>query len=65
MQKRIFLYPSDIAVLTGKHYKTCCRIYHTLLDCLGKDKKSKITIREYCRLEDVKEDEVKKALDIM
>lgn len=64
MEKRIFLYPADLMVITGKSYSTCFRLYHTLLDCLGKPSKKKLTIREYCELESVKEDEVKKQLNI-
>lgn len=64
MENRIFLYPADLITLTGKSYATCYRIYRNLLDCQGKDKKKKLTIREYCKLEDVSEDEIKKALKL-
>lgn len=64
MEKRIFLYPADLMILTGKSYRSCFRLYHTLLDCLGKSKNKKLTIGEYCELESVKEEEVKKQLNI-
>lgn len=64
MEKRIFLYPADLVILTGKAYKTCWRNYRTLADCLGKAKGKKITIAEYCRLEEVPEPEVLKALNL-
>lgn len=64
METRIFIYPADLTILTGKSYRRCWQMYHNLLDCLGKDKKKKLTIQEYCKLEDVSEDEVKKILKI-
>lgn len=64
MNQRIFIYPKDLAILTGKSYVNACRIYRILKDCMGKPKKSKITVKEYCTYEGVSETEVKEALKI-
>ena len=61
---RLFLYPRDIANLNGWSYNYAYRVYRTLVDSLGKEKGKRITIPEYCKLEDVKEDEVRRALCI-
>lgn len=65
MEKRIFLYPADLMVLTGKTYITAYRNYRMLLDCLGKKRKGKLTIKDYCRLEDITEEEVRQALNLI
>lgn len=60
--ERMYIYPADLVILTGKKYNACYKMYHLLLDCLGKSKKKKLTIREYCRLEEVDEKEVREYL---
>lgn len=45
---RIFIYPKDIAIITGKHITTARIIYNKLLDSLSKTKFQGLTIKEYC-----------------
>jgi hypothetical protein len=47
--QRIFIYPSDISALTGKHMTTARRIYRQILDSLNKTKLQGLTIQEYCK----------------
>lgn len=67
MNQRLFIYPADLVLLTGKSVRSCYRMYRTLLDCVGKDpkKRQKLTFKEYCTEEGLDETEVRKHLNLI
>jgi hypothetical protein len=65
---RVFIYPVDIQLLTGKHINTARRIYNYVLDAYGKierdsnmkiKKKQPLTITDYCNYHGLDEEQIK------
>lgn len=52
---RIFLDVSDLQLLTNKSKTQCYRMYKLYKDILGKNKRQRITIQEYCKLEGIED----------
>lgn len=59
---RLYIYPKDIAVILGKSYPTALREYQRIKFLLKKSKEDKITIKEYCKINDLEFLEVEKSL---
>ena len=53
VNKRIFIEPKDLMVLTGKSYNTCRRYLSLVKDTLSKNKNQKVTINEYANYEGI------------
>lgn len=62
--QRIFIYPSDLQILTGQTPTWCRIILNRIRDAYGKQRHQHITIREYCKYENVDYDEVITALGL-
>lgn len=58
MTHRIYIYPSDIQCLTGKSYRTACRIVRKIKQ--EKGIKRNILIREYAEYMNIHEDIIRK-----
>jgi hypothetical protein len=50
---RIFIYPKDIATLTGLSIKQAQRIYKQVKDSLGKKEFQNLAISEYANYENI------------
>jgi hypothetical protein len=61
---RIYIYISDLMLLTGQSQPTCWRRYHHLKSLLKKSTDQKLTIQEYCQLENINESLVLEKLGI-
>ena len=57
MEGRIFMTIRDLQELLGVHYDTACKIHLGIRDSLRKKSKY-ITIKEYCKYEEVDFEEV-------
>lgn len=60
MTERIYIYPADIIKLTGKSYRTACRVVRKIKQ--QKNIKRDILITEYAEYMDIKEDIIRKSL---
>jgi len=64
MPAGMYLVPHDIMALEGyKSYQRALDYYHTLLAIAGKEKKHRLTIGEYAKLQQVEEKEVREFLE--
>lgn len=61
--KGIFVEIKDVMILEDLSYQQAFRKLRTVRDCLGKKKKNKVTVREYCESEQITEEDFKKAID--
>lgn len=52
---RIFIYPSDIQVLTGKSIETCRKLYQSIKDSFEIKPEGLLTIKKYCEYYDLDE----------
>ena len=55
---RIFLYPKDLSILTGRTEKQARKTYETIKQSLGKQEHQKITIEEYATYEGIAVEEI-------
>ena len=62
MNGRLFLYPKDLAILTGKSIDTCREMYNHLLAVLNKTRLQGLTISEYSEYTRIPIEEIKKVL---
>jgi hypothetical protein len=49
----IFLTTKDLQIITGKSYPTAWRYLQLIKDSIGKTKSQKVTLREYCKYENI------------
>jgi hypothetical protein len=62
MNGRLFLYPKDLVILTGKSIDTCREMYNLLLTTLGKTKLQGLSIIDYSKYTEIPIEEIKKVL---
>jgi hypothetical protein len=55
---RMVIYPKDVEKITGKKYRTACRIIQKIRDALGKSRHQLVTIFEFCAYMGLKEEMV-------
>lgn len=56
--KRMYIYPKDVARITGKGSSYCRNILHQIKLVYGKQKHHGVTITEYCDYMGVEREEV-------
>ncbi len=63
-QDRIIIYLSDIQLLYGISKSGACEVKKRILCALGKDKKKRLTIQEFCDYEGLELDKVKEKIQV-
>ncbi len=58
LQKRIIIYPKDVAMITGRNERYGRKILAKVRAHLGKDNFQPVTIKEYCEFFKIRMDEV-------
>jgi hypothetical protein len=61
---RVFIYPSDIQILTGRTIRYAQIVYNQILDSYGKTKDKGLTIKDYCLFHGLDVDEINTILKI-
>lgn len=56
--RRICIYPSDVAEITGKSISSSRQLIRTIKDVYGKRKHQPVTIKEFCEYEGFPYEEV-------
>lgn len=49
--KRICIYPSEVAIITGKSISSARELIRRIKDAYGKQKRQPVTIKEFCDYE--------------
>lgn len=62
VNKRIFIYPKDLMLISGKSYSTCLRNISLIKDSISKKPWQNITIEEYASYEGIQADTVRALL---
>lgn len=62
MKGRLFIYPKDIVILTGKQYLAAWRSWNSILAAYGKTKQQGLTIKDYCLYCGLDESEVRASI---
>jgi hypothetical protein len=59
---RIFLYPKDLQILTGRSIRHCQMAYNQILDAFGKDKKKGLLVKDYAIYHGISEEDIAQKL---
>ncbi|WP_035558164.1 hypothetical protein [Hymenobacter sp. IS2118] len=60
---RICIYPKDVAQLTGRSYDAAKRLVRRAREAAGKPAGALVSVRDFCQLTGLDEDEVTRALN--
>lgn len=53
---RVIIYAKDVEMLTGKKYRTACKLLQDLRKAMGKSKQHFVTITEFCSYTGIQEE---------
>ncbi|MFZ1749668.1 MAG: hypothetical protein WAU01_05735 [Saprospiraceae bacterium] len=58
LQKRIIIYPKDVALITGRNERYGQRLLLQIRQKFGKKLRQLVTVKEFCEYMEISEDEV-------
>jgi len=56
--KRLCIYPNEVAIITGRSLSSSQALIRQIKDAYGKQKRQKVTIKEFCDYEGLPYEEV-------